>query len=132
MFPKESCRKAFKVLLNALVKVIDRSLKEGEKNMTLATLVLGFALDPGNLLIWLLVGLIAGAVAGYLMRGSGYGIVGDIIVGLVGAFIGGLLAGLLFPGASFGFIGSLIFAIIGAVILIAILHAVSGSRVRRY
>jgi len=106
--------------------------KEGEKNMTLATLVLGFALDPGNLLIWLLVGLIAGAVAGYLMRGSGYGIVGDIIVGLVGAFIGGLLAGLLFPGASFGFIGSLIFAIIGAVILIAILHAVSGSRARRY
>ena len=98
----------------------------------LATLVLGFALQPGNLLIWLLVGSIAGALASFVMRGGGYGILGDIIVGLIGAFIGGLLAGLLFPSASFGFIGSVIVAFIGACILIAIMRAVSGSRSRRY
>ena len=97
-----------------------------------ATLVLGFALQPGNLLIWLLVGLIAGALASFVMRGGGYGILGDIIVGLVGAFIGGLLASLLFPGAAFGFVGSIVVAFIGACILIAILRAVSGSRYRRY
>ena len=85
-FPIESCRKAFKVLLNAFVKAIDHIDQKlryisKEKNDMLATLVLGFALNPGDVLIWLLVGLIAGAVAGFLMRGSGYGIVGDIIVG---------------------------------------------------
>ena len=51
--------------------------------MALATLVLGFALSPGGLLLWLLMGLIAGAVAGYLMQGSGFGIIGDIVVGIL-------------------------------------------------
>ena len=99
--------------------------------MALATLVLGFTLNPGNILVWLLVGLIAGFLASVVMRGGGYGILGDIIVGLVGAFIGGLLAGLLFPSASFGFVGSIIVAFIGACILIAILRAVSGGMGRR-
>jgi uncharacterized membrane protein YeaQ/YmgE (transglycosylase-associated protein family) len=85
-------------------------------------------LDPGGLIAWLVVGLIAGWLAGQFMRGGGYGLVGDIIVGIIGAFIGGFIFSLLLPGSSVGLIGSIIVAFIGAVILIAILRAVSGSR----
>ena len=57
------------------------------------------ALDPGGIIAWIVVGLIPGFLAGQVMRGGGFGIVGDVIVGLVGAFIGGLLFSLL-PGSS--------------------------------
>ncbi len=77
---------------------------------------------------WLILGAIAGALAGSVMKGGGYGLVGDIIVGIIGALIGGFLVDLLLPHASFGFIGSLIVAFIGACILIAILRAVTGNR----
>jgi uncharacterized membrane protein YeaQ/YmgE (transglycosylase-associated protein family) len=88
------------------------------------------ALEPGGLLMWILVGLIAGWLAGQFMKGGGFGLVGDIIVGIVGAFIGGLLFGFLMPGSSVGFVGSIVVAFIGAIVLIAILRAVSGrSRV---
>lgn len=73
---------------------------------------------------WLIVGLIAGFLASVVMRGGGYGVVGDIVVGIVGAIIGGFLANLLGLGAS-GLIGTVIVAFIGACILIAILRAVS-------
>ena len=82
------------------------------------------------LLWWLIVGLIAGALAGMVMRGGGFGIVGDIVVGIVGAIIGGFLAGLLGFGSS-NIIVSILIAFIGACILIAILRAVSGGRSRR-
>jgi uncharacterized membrane protein YeaQ/YmgE (transglycosylase-associated protein family) len=97
--------------------------------MTLATLV--FAdISLSGLLWWLVVGLIAGFLASVVMRGGGYGIVGDIIIGIVGAIIGGFLASLLGLGAS-GLIGTIIVAFIGACILIAILRAVSGAYPRR-
>ena len=96
-----------------------------------AALVLGASLNPGGILAWIVVGLIAGFLASLIMRGGGYGIIGDIIVGIVGAFIGGLLANLLMPGAAFGFWGSVLVALIGAIILIAILRAVAGTRTRR-
>jgi uncharacterized membrane protein YeaQ/YmgE (transglycosylase-associated protein family) len=73
----------------------------------------------------LIVGLIAGFLASLVMRGGGYGLVGDIVVGLIGAVLGGFLAGLLGLG-SFGLLGTIIVAFIGACILLAILHAVSG------
>lgn len=95
--------------------------------VTSAMLVLGAALTPGGLIAWLIVGLIAGFLASRIMRGRGYGIIGDIIVGLIGAFIGGLIANLLIPGATFGFWGSIVVAFIGACILIAILRAISGG-----
>ena len=79
-----------------------------------------------SLLWWIVVGLIAGFLAGLVMRGGGFGIVGDVIVGILGAIIGGFVAGLLGLGSS-GFIGSIIIAFIGACILIAILRAVSGG-----
>jgi uncharacterized membrane protein YeaQ/YmgE (transglycosylase-associated protein family) len=93
----------------------------------LAALVLAASLNPGGIIAWIVVGLIAGFLASLIMRGGGYGIIGDIIVGIVGAFIGGLIADLLLPGASFGFWGSIVVAIIGAIILIAILRAIAGS-----
>lgn len=97
--------------------------------MTFASLVLA-DISLATVVWWLLVGLIAGFLASVVMRGGGYGIVGDIIVGLVGALIGGFLASLLGLGAG-GFVGTVIIAFIGAVILIAILRAVTGGFGRR-
>ena len=87
-------------------------------------------LSLSSLIWWLIVGLIAGALAGLVMRGGGYGIVGDIIVGIIGAVIGGWIFSLLGIGAG-GLIGSIIVAFVGACILIAILRAVSGGMGRR-
>jgi uncharacterized membrane protein YeaQ/YmgE (transglycosylase-associated protein family) len=100
-------------------------------SMALVTIVLAlaFTLDPLSIVLWLVVGLVAGFLASRVMRGGGYGVVGDIVVGLIGALIGGFLAGLLGLG-SFGLIGTIIVAFIGACILIAILRAVSGRRRR--
>ena len=100
--------------------------------MTLATLILGAVnLSLTNVLWWLLVGLIAGFLASRVMRGGGYGLIGDIVVGLIGAFIGGWLAGFLGFGGTYGLIGSIVIAFIGACILIAILHAVGGRGASR-
>ncbi len=98
--------------------------------MTVATFVLGATLDPGGLLAWLIVGLVAGFLASRMMRGGGYGIIGDIVVGIVGAFIGGWVSGFLGFGGSYGLIGSIVIAFIGACLLIAILHAFSRGRSR--
>ena len=76
-------------------------------------------------LIWfLLIGLIAGWLAGRVMRGGGYGVVGDMIVGVIGALIGGWLFGVLGIGAGGSLIGSIITAFVGAVILIALLRVI--------
>ncbi|HEU5230186.1 MAG TPA: GlsB/YeaQ/YmgE family stress response membrane protein [Ktedonobacteraceae bacterium] len=98
--------------------------------MTFASMVLA-DISLTAVLWWVIVGLIAGFLASVVMRGGGYGIVGDIIVGIVGAIIGGFLASLL-GIATGGLIGTIIIAFIGACILIAILRAVSrGSMGRR-
>lgn len=78
-------------------------------------------------LLWfLIIGLIAGWLAGQVMRGGGYGVVGDMIVGVIGALLGGWLFGLLGIAAG-GLIGSIITAFIGAVVLIAILRALKRA-----
>jgi uncharacterized membrane protein YeaQ/YmgE (transglycosylase-associated protein family) len=84
------------------------------------------ALEPGGILAWLLVGLVAGWLAGQFMKGGGYGLIGDIVVGIVGAFVGGLLFSLLLPGSSAGLLGSIVVAFIGAVVLIALIRALPG------
>ena len=88
------------------------------------------SLDPGGLIAWLVVGAIAGWLAGQFMKGGGFGLVGDIVVGIIGALVGGFLFGMLMPGSSVGLIGSIVVAFVGACILIAIARAVSGSRAR--
>jgi uncharacterized membrane protein YeaQ/YmgE (transglycosylase-associated protein family) len=82
-----------------------------------------------SIIAWLVLGLIAGFLASVVMKGGGYGIVGDIIVGIVGAFIGGFVFSLFGGGGVSGLnIGSIIVAFVGACILIAILRAISGRR----
>lgn len=74
-------------------------------------------------LIWfLIVGLVAGWLAGRVMRGGGYGVAGDLVVGIIGALLGGWLFGLLGISAG-GLIGAIVTAFVGAVILIALLRA---------
>lgn len=72
----------------------------------------------GRGIIWiLLVGLIAGWLAGKIMKGSGFGVVGDIVLGILGAVVGGWLFGLL-GIAAWGFLGNIIIAVVGAVVLL--------------
>jgi uncharacterized membrane protein YeaQ/YmgE (transglycosylase-associated protein family) len=84
-----------------------------------------------NLLVWIIVGGIAGWLASLAVQGGGMGIVGDVIVGIVGALIGGFVLSLLLPG-TFGIsgfnVGSLVVAFIGAVILLFIVKLFTGRR----
>lgn len=76
-----------------------------------------------GILIWLLSGLIAGWLTGQIMRGRGFGIVGDIVVGLLGGFIGGYLAG--FVGIQpTNWIGNILVAVAGGVILVVLLRTI--------
>ena len=86
-------------------------------------------LDPGSWLAWIIVGLIAGAVAARVVAGRGFGCVADIIVGVAGAIIGGYLLGAVFHmSGTVGFWGSIVVAFIGAAVLLAVLKLVSGGR----
>jgi uncharacterized membrane protein YeaQ/YmgE (transglycosylase-associated protein family) len=80
-----------------------------------------------NFLEWIVVGLIAGWLAGQVMKGGGYGTVIDIILGLVGGVVGGWLFGELgvWPGG--GVVGSLIVAFVGAVILVGITRLIKRA-----
>jgi uncharacterized membrane protein YeaQ/YmgE (transglycosylase-associated protein family) len=84
------------------------------------------ALEPGGIIAWLIVGLVAGWLAGQFMKGGGYGVVGDIVLGIIGAFVGGLVAGLLGFSGQAGLLGSILIAFIGAVLLIALVRALPG------
>lgn len=76
-----------------------------------------------NLIYFLLIGLVAGWLAGVLIRGRGYGVVVDIILGIVGAFVGGFAFGLLGISAG-GTLGAIVTATIGSVLFIAIVKAI--------
>ena len=82
---------------------------------------------PGGIIAWLFVGLIAGWLAGLMMKGSGYGMIGDIVVGLIGAMVGGFVSGLVMTGAT-SFWGSIVVAFLGACLMIAIVRAISPGR----
>jgi uncharacterized membrane protein YeaQ/YmgE (transglycosylase-associated protein family) len=74
--------------------------------------------------LWfILIGVAAGWLAGQVMKGGGYGLVGDLIVGVIGAVLGGFLFGLLRISAG-GLLGSLVTATVGAVVLIALLRVI--------
>ncbi len=82
-----------------------------------------------SLLIFLLIGAIAGWLAGIVVRGGGFGLIGDIVVGVIGSFIGGWLFGLLHIAAcGSGFLGSVVGAFVGAVALLLILRLVRRGR----
>jgi uncharacterized membrane protein YeaQ/YmgE (transglycosylase-associated protein family) len=75
-----------------------------------------------GILMWILVGLVAGWLTGKIMKGSGYGFFVDILLGIAGALIGGFLASHLGLDAHGGFLYSTLIAVAGAVILVAILR----------
>ena len=88
-------------------------------------------MDAQGIIIWLIVGAIAGWLAGMVVRGDGFGLIGDIIVGIIGAVIAGWLLpriGIIIGG---GFIAAVINAFIGAVILLIILRLIRSAGPRR-
>jgi uncharacterized membrane protein YeaQ/YmgE (transglycosylase-associated protein family) len=79
--------------------------------------------------IWfILIGLVAGWLAGQLVKGGGFGVIGDIVVGVLGALLGGFLFRSLGVTAGGGLLGSIIVATIGAVILILILRLIKRAK----
>ncbi|HET9110057.1 MAG TPA: GlsB/YeaQ/YmgE family stress response membrane protein [Ktedonobacterales bacterium] len=84
-----------------------------------------------NIILWLILGGIAGWLASLLVRGTGLGIIGDIVVGIIGGFIGGFIVSLFGSEGVTGFnIWSVIVAVIGAVVLLLIVRLFTGGRRR--
>ena len=82
----------------------------------------------GDQLIWfLLIGLIAGWLAGTIMKGSGFGLVGDLVVGVLGAILGAWLFGLL-GITTWGLLGSILVALCGALVLLWVVRLVRPGR----
>jgi uncharacterized membrane protein YeaQ/YmgE (transglycosylase-associated protein family) len=73
--------------------------------------------------IWIIGGIIAGWVTGLIMKGKGFGLIGDLVIGLVGGLLGGWLASLVGLQAT-SWIGQIIVAVAGGVILVAIIRAI--------
>lgn len=80
-------------------------------------------LSSQNLILFLVVGLVAGWLAGKILKGAGFGLVGDLIVGVIGAFIGVWLFGALGISAG-GLFGLLVASIVGALLLLFVLRLV--------
>jgi uncharacterized membrane protein YeaQ/YmgE (transglycosylase-associated protein family) len=78
--------------------------------------------------IWfLIIGIIAGWLAGKIMRGAGFGLLGDLVIGVIGALLGGFIFGQLGIGAGGGLVGSLITATIGAIILLFLIRLIKRA-----
>ncbi len=81
-------------------------------------------MEPSGLIVLLLVGLVAGWLAGKLIDGTGFGLIGDLVVGIVGAFIGSWLLGALGIFIGMGIVGAIISATIGAVVLLIVIKMI--------
>jgi len=84
-------------------------------------------MDAQGIIVWLIIGAIAGWLAGTLLRGGGFGLIGDIIVGIIGAVLGGWLAGVLGLHLVSGLISAIITATVGAIILILIVRVIKRA-----
>ena len=80
-----------------------------------------------HLLLFLVIGVVAGFLAGKIMKGSGFGLIGDLIIGVIGSFIGVWVFGLL-GISSGGLIGLLIAAVVGALLLLFVIRLAKKSR----
>lgn len=80
----------------------------------------------GSIIIWLVVGAVAGFLAGQIWKGRGFGLVGNIVVGLVGSALGGFLLNLLNIGFSIGgpFITDIVVALLGALVLLFLVNLI--------
>ena len=83
-----------------------------------------------SIIIWILIGLIAGYITGKLMRGAGFGPIMDIVVGIVGALVGGFVMVHLGYAGSGGVFYTVFVAVIGAVLLTFLIRLVTGARNR--
>ncbi len=79
-----------------------------------------------DLLWFLLIGLVAGWLAGKIMKGSGYGVVGDLVLGIIGAMVGGHIFAW-FGIFTYGFIGDVIVATVGAVLLVLLVRLIKRA-----
>ncbi len=78
-------------------------------------------------LLWvIIIGILAGWIAGKIMRGKGFGLLGDLIVGVIGSLLGSFIFGLLGLGA-YGLIGRLVVAVVGAVILLWLIRLIKKA-----
>jgi uncharacterized membrane protein YeaQ/YmgE (transglycosylase-associated protein family) len=84
-------------------------------------------MDLVTILVFLLIGAIAGWLAGLIVRGGGFGLIGDIVVGIIGAFIAGLILPRIGVSLGGGVIGAILGATIGAVILLLIVRLVKRA-----
>lgn len=79
-------------------------------------------------MLWfLIIGLVAGWLAGVISKGSGFGLWGDLVTGVIGAFVGGFLFNLI-GISTYGIIGSIVVSTIGAVVFLWVLRMFTGSR----
>lgn len=83
-------------------------------------------MEGKSLMAWIIIGLIAGWLGGKLMRGGGFGLIGNLVVGVIGAFVGGWVFGLLGLSAG-GWIGSIVMATVGAVILLFVVGLIKRA-----
>jgi uncharacterized membrane protein YeaQ/YmgE (transglycosylase-associated protein family) len=83
-------------------------------------------MDIASIIVWVVVGIIAGWLAGKLVRGTGFGLVGDFVIGIIGAFIGGWLLPRIGIASIVGqpFVDAILFAAIGAVVLLIVLRLI--------
>lgn len=89
-------------------------------------------LSGQGIIVILIVGIVAGWIAGLIVDGGGFGLIGDFVVGVIGAFIGDYLLNHFHVVLAHGIVGLIINAVIGAVILLAILRIVGlGGGYRR-
>jgi uncharacterized membrane protein YeaQ/YmgE (transglycosylase-associated protein family) len=93
----------------------------------------GLVLQPGGIVAWIFLGLIAGWLAGKVMKGSGYGLLSDILLGLIGALVGGVLFGFIMGGdigggTTTGFWGSLVVAFLGSCLVLVVSRYLGFSR----
>ncbi|WP_305908739.1 GlsB/YeaQ/YmgE family stress response membrane protein [Methylomarinum sp. Ch1-1] len=83
-------------------------------------------MDITGLVIFLAIGAVAGWLAGILMKGGGFGLLGNIVVGIIGAVVGGFVFGLLGISAG-GLIGSIVTATVGAALLLFIVKIIKKA-----
>jgi uncharacterized membrane protein YeaQ/YmgE (transglycosylase-associated protein family) len=85
-----------------------------------------------SLLVWIIIGLVAGYLTGKIMRGVGFGPLVDILVGIIGAIVGGLIMVTLGYAGTGGFLYTVFIAVLGAIILTLLLRLVTVGRFRNF
>jgi uncharacterized membrane protein YeaQ/YmgE (transglycosylase-associated protein family) len=83
-----------------------------------------------QLIGFLVLGAIAGWLAGKIMSGHGYGVIWDIVLGIVGSFVGGFIFSLIFGTAPAGLVMSFIVALLGAILVVGIVHMIRRQPIR--